>query len=742
MKRIISIIICFLFLFSSATAASSNLLETDSTNNSDDFAIYTAVSANGLIGVCDMNKYRYLFFDAERKIAEFSSLTFYDQTVGKERYRSPLTLVSDGEFLYSIELTVQNDPLYGIDFVGAGLYQYDVENTSFEFVCSLDLKEAFAQSDNAGEYCRTCLDAVAGSDYLCLLFEQESETTGLLTFDDESAVVGKLLCFGRTNEEKRIYTLPGVRELIAINGNWLLYAQMKSDSQDIDIQALNLADGTQVYFMTITAQNGQRANCFSWNGANNSLLYVFGNQVFQVKSTEENSEAVASLAIRNPAGLLPLGENSVAAWTEEALVTTTLDGQSIQDEKLVILGNNKYLDSFALENNDVQLAKYDGALSIVDILQTHSQVPDIMILNTYNKTGVQQLLDRGYALPIESQIISEIVNRMHPDIQEQVVRDGQIIALPYALLTQSMVGAFEKTWEYVDGQMPTTWTEMLLFLKNWSKIKQQHPDIGLFAEEMDATQLKYWLLDSIIRDYEQYRTQATENIGYDTETFKSLLTTFQALNFDQILQERTGSESMFLFSASYEPSAEENMFGTIGLPLSINDEYPSYMTASMYIMVINPYSKHPDVAIRLLEYVAKSITPIDKIEMIPTENAPLREDDYEKRETALAAEIKQIKDKMQSAETVDLIELEMEKEAKENALKKLNEDSWLASTESIQQYRSESKHIGILFRTLLSSQEQNNMNDEMERFLQGQMSLEQYVNTLQRRYVMSSDEGA
>ena len=75
----------------------------------------------------------------------------------------------------------------------------------------------------------------------------------------------------------------------------------------------------------ITAQNGQRANCFSWNGANNSLLYVFGNQVFQVKSTEENSEAVASLAIRNPAGLLPLGENSVAAWTEEALVTTTLD---------------------------------------------------------------------------------------------------------------------------------------------------------------------------------------------------------------------------------------------------------------------------------------------------------------------------------------------------------------------------------------------------------------------------------
>ena len=34
------------------------------------------------------------------------------------------------------------------------------------------------------------------------------------------------------------------------------------------------------------------------------------------------------------------------------------------------------------------------------------------------------------------------------------------------------------------------------------------------------------------------------------------------------------------------------------------------------------------------------------------------------------------------------------------------------------------------------------MNDGMERFLQGQMSLEQYVNTLQRRYIMSSDEGA
>ena len=34
------------------------------------------------------------------------------------------------------------------------------------------------------------------------------------------------------------------------------------------------------------------------------------------------------------------------------------------------------------------------------------------------------------------------------------------------------------------------------------------------------------------------------------------------------------------------------------------------------------------------------------------------------------------------------------------------------------------------------------MNDEMERFVEGQMTLEQYINTLQRRYTMNSDEGA
>ena len=86
MKRMLAIVICFLFLFSTATAVSSNLLWSGSENDADDFSIYTAVSANGIIGVCDMSEYRYLFFDAEKKIAEFSSLTFYDQTSGKEKY--------------------------------------------------------------------------------------------------------------------------------------------------------------------------------------------------------------------------------------------------------------------------------------------------------------------------------------------------------------------------------------------------------------------------------------------------------------------------------------------------------------------------------------------------------------------------------------------------------------------------------------------------------------------------------
>ena len=740
MKRMLAIVICFLFLFSTATAVSSNLLWSGSENDADDFSIYTAASANGIIGVCDMSEYRYLFFDAEKKIAEFSSLTFYDQTSGKEKYRSPLTLVSDGESIYSIELTIQNDPSLGADFVAAGLYQYGQGKETFEFVCSLDLAETFVQSDNAGEYCLTCLDAAVSDDYLCLLFEEESESTGLLTFADENEVEGKLLCFDRAGGEKRTYSLSGVRKLIAINGDWLLYAQMKNDSQDVDIQALNITDGEQMYFITIKAQNGQQPKCFSWNYSDGSLLYTCGNQVFRVRSTEADPEAVASLAVRNPAGVLPLGVNSAAAWTETAVVVTTLDAQSIQHEELVVLGNNQYLDSFALENSDVQLSKYDGTLSIIDIVQTHSEVPDILILNTYNKAGVQQLLNRGYALPIESQIIADLIDQMHPDIQAQVVRDGQIIALPYALLTQPMTGAFEETWTYIDQQMPATWAEMLSFLKNWPEMKQQYSDVGLFAEKMDAAQLKYWLLDSIIRDYEQYRTQ--ENVGYDTEIFKNLLTSFQELDFDQILQDETGKESMFLFSTSYESSAEGNMFGAIGLPLSIDDESLSYMTASLYIMVINPYSKHTETAIRLLEYVAEKIAPIDKIEMIPTENTPLREEDYEERKANLAAEIARIEAQMQSAETVDLTELKMEKEEKEKELTDLNENSWLASAESIQQYRSDSKHIGILYRTSLSSREEQNMNDEMERFVEGQMTLEQYINTLQRRYTMNSDEGA
>lgn len=740
-RMLLCILIAMLLATNALGETSGILIRSGTENVSENLTIYTAASANGIIAACDMNRYQYLLFDQEKQIAEFSSLTFDDQTPGSESYNSPLTLVSDGQNLYSIELTVQNDLSRGSFFKGAGLYQYSSETGKFEFAYDLDLSEAYVQPDYGSEYCLTCLDAAMGDGHLAVLIEEEPETGGLLSFSDKNETQSYLLCYNLIDNQKYTYALSGVRDLIAFNGEWLLYAQLQDDSQDVDILALNMLDGTQKSLIKIPSEGGRRAEHFAWNYDDSSLLYSIDNRVWRIRSVKDSPECIASLAVRQPYGLLPLGSNALAAWTDKAIVTCSLDGQTLQDSELVVFGSNEYLDAYTLENGDVQLAKYDGTLSVIDLLQTRSSTPDIMILNTYNHFGVKQLSDRGYLLPLESDLISALVAKMHPDIQAAVTKDGQVVALPCSLLCQPMLGICEETWSQIGAQRPTTWEEMLLFLQGWPERKVQHPDIGLFAEGFDSQSLQYLILNNILTDYEQYRLSGEGNPGYDTPAFRNLLNLYRSLNFQQIVQEETGGESAFLLTAEYQSSAKSYHSGIVGLPLSIDAEVPSYLSASMSMMVVNPFSENKENALRLLEYVAEHLAPIDRMEMIPDENTPLRNDYYEENVRQLAQEIAQIDQQMQSAKESDLPGLEMEKSRKEISLADLEENSWLASARSIQQYRKESEHICILYRDTFSDQELNLMDEEKTRFVQGQMTIDQYIDTLQRRYVMNIYEG-
>lgn len=149
-----------------------------------------------------------------------------------------------------------------------------------------------------------------------------------------------------------------------------------------------------------------------------------------------------------------------------------------------------------------------------------------------------------------------------------------------------MLGIFEETWEqFGPGQVPTTWEEMLLFLQSWPERRQQYPDVRLFAEELDSDSLQYLILNGILTDYEKYRTSSAQNMGYDTPTFRRLMELFRSMDFRRIAEEENTTRNTFLFTAEYLPSAEFYSSEIIGLPLSIDANEPSYLSASVFFIV-------------------------------------------------------------------------------------------------------------------------------------------------------------
>lgn len=408
------------------------------------------------------------------------------------------------------------------------------------------------------------------------------------------------------------------------------------------------------------------------------------------------------------------------------------------------------LEAYFDEHPEIQVSGAGASHSESEMIQnalTRSDETDVYLLHTAMSTVYEQLRDRGYFLQIEDSELLEMVGGIYPEILGEVTCDGKLCALPFAFIGQSTIGVSMESWEtleFGEEELPGTWEELMHFaVERWPEFSGNANGIRLFSERDP-----YSLLQSIENQYEAYRRKNGYAFGYDTPEFREILNLFQEyVQSDEVRMYANGEEDStwtYLFDTSYAPDVQDDHMDVRLLKLAFKEGGATYVPIGLEVMAINPNSKHVDEVIELAKYLYRNLNPVEELKLYPDENEPIMSElydstlkEYEQRMQSYQARLSACADEAERK----AIQLEMDAYDQETQTF-LSEYKYSASPESIQQYREEVEGALVpYYATTLSSEEYNAVNEKRERFLKGEISADQYIDELERRFVNSVREG-
>ena len=272
-------------------------------------------------------------------------------------------------------------------------------------------------------------------------------------------------------------------------------------------------------------------------------------------------------------------------------------------------------------------------------------------------------------------------------------------------------------------------------VEEWPAISGQYEGVRLF----DVTNTSYALLTQIGNNYEAYRARHNYKFGYDTPEFREILQLFQQMGRNEDNNEYDDAEE-FLFYCNYFPSVKAFGGNTHALQLSFREEEGPCWAAGMLVMAINPGSKCIDEAVELIKYVVENMNIYDRMDMCPGENEPVIGELYYEGLTDYETQMKLYAERLNAAgDEITCREIEMERDAYDQETQAwLSENKYAASTESIQQYRREVENaLTPTYRTGISRDEYRAVNEKRKQFLDRQISVDQYISELERRFVFN-----
>lgn len=708
------------------------LLSTDGADFSQGYYAALAATADGLYAFDSVRAQLWRADSDPSNSRQMDGISLDDRTV--------IALASDGAALYSIELTAISQSTADM---AAELCQIDPLQQTRATLCALSLPEAAAEGEYGMLRIRDNKGSFVSGSKLYIVYAASGLQGGDLAFPSESNDL--LICFDVRSGKRETYPLKNIQALVAAQDSTVVMAQNDPDAGCVHLVSFNCESGKLKRQFSID-DDGGAAQCFCYNAPTRELFYLQSDLIHRLNIDSGEDVALCKAPIADVCALFPAAEGLFACSRCEVALLDLRGKAPLQiDRELVVCGGAAFASAFALVSPELSVKTLElESEELIDSILTRKATPDVIFLNTNDATLFRRLKDKAYLLPLEDASLQAFIETLHPDVKEVVQMENGFCGLPVQLHSRTMLGVNAALWSELNlGALPQSWADWLKFVEQWSKRGSEHPQVKLLDTQFSERDLKNWVLGLIETDFGVYRGESTAPIDYESPLFRDMVATYEAIDF-QALSQNEADSSEALFTSNYfltivDMGGAQAQYAP--LPLSMDGNSVPDLFASLDIAVINPYSANRADALAFLKYVSQNLDPIARAEMIPSENEPLRPEDYAERRAGYLQQLSALEAQMQAAQPVDQALIEGEIQSVSADLAELDEKAWQISQSSIEFYRDHSARIQILFASEAGLDARIAAYETRLRYIDGQLPRDEYLSQLNRRLIMSELEG-
>ena len=298
---------------------------------------------------------------------------------------------------------------------------------------------------------------------------------------------------------------------------------------------------------------------------------------------------------------------------------------------------------YTLQNGVNFRSVYD--LTTADILNTKNSDVDILCITPFDTVSLKLLKDKGYFTDLSSSaILSKQVSRLYPGLQKGLTTDdGKII------------GWYETVETYLpDAAMDVLEQNGMTFANTLLEMFQQITqlaDEGVFADEGMAPlgYPGYSRLNMLNMSIERYLNEQQllgNRITLNNAELQELLSYIVAnvpADEDAFPQNEDGY-------SLYEMDVSMPITTDCHMPMKVGTSSPAAIPASVYVLVVNPYSQHKEEAICYLEYCAQNVYDETQYRIFADMTDPLPNSYQEQQIAELAAQIASLETQEQTTE--------------------------------------------------------------------------------------------
>ena len=547
----------------------------------------------------------------------------------------PLSFSAGGEgIFYEAE-----DYICGLWAASDGVYALDGQRVvrltaaGGEVQCTLQTQYAAGAYDGEALWCARFEETDEGETLRLERMDASGSPAETLSFDAEEiqgwdvrAMVAMEQGFCLlTEEDEAVLCLRGEAEATLVDTDQEGY-DLRPRSAAVwteDCALLAGEDGGEVRFYLLDmnageAQRGPALSCMDPQSfgclavAGERLGFVLDEQWWEMDGLDGEPQALARTGLQPYLGSWGLLTEEGALLADPMEVAALQPGAATENALTVQTDGRDWVGSVARrlgQEQGIEVEVSSRYLSYGELSQamlTGSDEFDVYV-TSLNWPDYDALYDKGYLVPLEDEELKAWAARVYPGMAEAFTRDGDLVAIPVEIDIEGMTYNPRVTQALGISELPTTMREFFHLLAQLS-----HSDLGdYFVLDPYEPNLKktmlYWFLGKAL-----FASQQLEDTRgfFNTPEMRATLEEFEQIDFDAFPQGWEDGDDYtkdVLFSSNilncdwyywYQGVYHSD---AIVMPLSVQPGQPGFLYASMCVAIINPHSRHPQAARLLLK---------------------------------------------------------------------------------------------------------------------------------------------